>query len=221
MQVTVLYFAGIREAIGHRSDVIKLEDGSSVQDVLAWLQQTYPKAYAHALRARTAVDQDFVSPDFLLTEGAEVAFIPPVSGGIGTKAKLTHEPIEPHAAETLLSTQGAGAIIHFTGAVRPTSKKGRDVETLDYEAYEPMAKKKLEQCLSEACAAYEVLDAAIIHRLGHLTLGEVAVSIAVASKHRKDGFLATQFIIDRLKAIVPIWKKETGPDGAEWVSEGA
>lgn len=221
MKVTLLYFAGIREAVGRKSEQIELDCGDTVQTVLDWLKANRPAAYRLTPHARIAVNQEFVDTNFELTEASEIALLPPVSGGSGTKARLSHDVISPHAAEELLDTTGAGAVIHFTGVVRPTSKKGRRVDTLDYEAYEPMAIKKLEQCLHEACAAHKILDAVVVHRLGHLTLGEIAVSIAVAAKHRQEGFLATQHIIDRLKEIVPIWKKETGPDGTEWVSEGA
>ena len=221
MKITLLYFAGIREARGQKSDLLTLNSDATVQTVLDWLKSNHPEAYAISRHARVAVNHEFVTADFKLSESSEIALIPPVSGGSGTKARLSHEPIAADEAKHLLNVEGAGAIIYFTGTVRPTSKQGRLVETLDYEAYEPMALKKLNQCLRESCAAHEVIDAAVVHRLGHLAIGEVAVSIAVASKHRKEGFLATQSIIDRLKEIVPIWKKETGPDGAEWVSEGA
>jgi len=92
---------------------------------------------------------------------------------------------------------------------------------LDYEAYEAMAVEKLQQCLDEAAGQWKLIDLAVVHRLGHLVLGEVAVSIAVSSAHRAEAFDACRYVIDRIKEIVPIWKKETGPDGVEWVSEGA
>ena len=114
-----------------------------------------------------------------------------------------------------------GAVATFAGVVRPTSKTGRSVTELDYEAYEAMAVEKLQQCLDEAAARWTLIDLAVVHRLGHLVLGDVAVSIAVSSAHRAEAFEACRYVIDRIKEIVPIWKKETGPDGVEWVSEGA
>ena len=194
---------------------------TTVEDVRSSLMTRYPNLAALLPHMRVAVDEEFVPYDTVLQSSCEVAFIPPVSGGSGHRAALTHEPILANAAFTMIDSTGAGAIITFTGIVRPTSKQGRDVDYLDYEAYESMAKKKMEQCIAEAAASFEILDAAVVHRLGHLKLKEVAVSITVASKHRKEGFAAAQYIIDRLKEIVPIWKKETGPDGVEWVSEGA
>ena len=221
MKVTLLYFASVREATGCASETIEQDEGASVQTVKQWLQSRYPSLNTLLMTMRIAIDEEFVSDEAQLTDGCQIAFIPPVSGGIGCRAALTHQPITNDAAQRMLSTQGAGAVITFTGIVRPTSKQGRQVDALDYEAYESMALKKLEQCVNEACAQSNILDAAIVHRLGHLTLGEIAVSVTVASKHRKEAFEAAQYIIDRLKEIVPIWKRETGPDGVEWVSEGA
>ncbi|MFT5429864.1 MAG: molybdopterin converting factor subunit 1 [Myxococcota bacterium] len=221
MQVRILYFAGCREAAGRSDDTVALPDGSTVAEALAWVMAERPAVTGYLKVARIAVNRDFCEPDQPLKNGDEIVLIPPVSGGGGVRAALSHDPIEPDAATTLIDTSRAGSIITFSGVVRPTSKQGRAVTTLFYEAYEPMAVEKLEQCLTEAGERWPLLDAAIVHRLGQLKLGEVAVSIGVSTKHRKEGFAATEYIIDRLKEIVPIWKKETGPDGSEWVSEGA
>lgn len=202
-------------------ETLELPEGAGVDTALDVLKQLRP-AVAHLLpTVRVAVNQEFVDADTRLSDGDELVLVPPVSGGSGARALLRHEPIERNAAESLITLEGAGAIVTFAGVVRPTSKKGRDVTDLFYEAHEPMAIAKLEQCLTEAGEKWPVLDSAVIHRLGSLTLGEVAVSISVVTAHRKEGFAACGYVIDRIKEIVPIWKKETGPDGAEWVSEGA
>ena len=221
MEITVLYFAGCRDITGRARETLELGDGSCVRDALASIRARYPALAARLPVTRVAVNEEFTTEDTALAEGDELVLIPPVSGGSGTRAVLCHEPIDREAATALLETGGAGAIITFAGTVRPTAKTGRAVTHLDYEAYEGMALKKMEICLAEAAQRWPLLDAAVVHRLGHLTLGEVAVSIAVCSKHRKEAFEACAYIIDRLKQIVPIWKKETGPDGEEWVSEGA
>ena len=198
-----------------------MDEGATGADALRWIQTQYPACARFLPSARVAVNQEFVSLDTLLSEGDELAVIPPVSGGSGKRALLTHEAIAADAAAQLIQAEGAGAVATFTGIVRPTSKSGRSVTALEYEAYEEMALSKLQQCLDEAAQEWTLLDLAVVHRLGLLTVGEVAVSIAVSSAHRDDAFQACRFVIDRVKEIVPIWKKETGPDGIEWVSEGA
>ena len=221
MQVHIIYFASVRDALGRGRDVVSLEEGATVAALVSWLERERSKAAYLLPTVRVAVNREFVRSDHVLNDGDELVLVPPISGGSGSRVALTHEPIAPGLASTMISEAGAGAISSFTGVVRPTSKGGRDVSDLFYEAYEPMALEKLQLCLDEAAAKWTVIDAAVVHRLGTLTLGEVAVSIAVSSAHRKEAIRAVEYIIDRIKEIVPIWKKETGPDGSEWVSEGA
>jgi molybdopterin synthase catalytic subunit len=222
MQIRFIYFAGCREAVGRTSDDVDLPEGSSLEGAIAWLRENRPSITPLLQSARIAVNAEFAYPEQLLKNGDELVVIPPVSGGLGTRAVLTQESLERESATRLLSVTGAGAVITFAGVVRPTSKyREGAVSDLYYEAYSAMAIRTLEQCLREAGERWVILDAAVIHRLGALTLGEVAVSIAVASAHRAEAFAACAYIIDRIKEIVPIWKKETGPDGSAWVSEGA
>ena len=221
MEVTFRYFAACREAVGRSDERVQLDEGATGADALQWIRTQYPACARFLTSARVAVNQEFVSLDTVLGDGDELAVIPPVSGGSGKRALLTHEAIATDVATQLIQPEGAGAVATFTGIVRSTSKAGRAVTDLEYEAYEEMALAKLQQCLDEAAQGWTLLDLAVVHRLGPLTVGEVAVSIAVSSAHRDDAFQACRFIIDRIKEIVPIWKKETGPDGVEWVSEGA
>jgi molybdopterin synthase catalytic subunit len=111
---------------------------------------------------------------------------------------------------------GSGGLVTFIGSVRDISE-GKRVEFLEYEAYEPMALARLQQVVDEAAARWPVQAMAIQHRVGRLEIGEDAVIIAVACPHRAEAFAACEYAIDRLKEIVPIWKKEHGEDGAVWV----
>lgn len=111
---------------------------------------------------------------------------------------------------------GSGGVVTFIGSVRDLSE-GKRVTHLEYEAYEPMALEKLEQVVREAEARWPIQSLAIQHRLGRLGIGDDAVVVAVACAHRDAAFAACQYVIDRLKEIVPIWKKEFGEDGAMWV----
>jgi len=221
MELTFRYFAACREATGLGEETVELPAGATVSEALAWIADHHPACARYLTTARAAVNREFVAETVVLTDGDEVAIIPPVSGGSGVRVQLSHEPIAQDAALQLIAQDGAGAVATFAGVVRPTSKTGRSVTELDYEAYEAMAVEKLQQCLDEAAARWTLIDLAVVHRLGHLVLGDVAVSIAVSSAHRAEAFDACRYVIDRIKEIVPIWKKETGPDGVEWVSEGA
>ena len=220
MNLRLLFFASCRERVGATTGTLDLPAGATVADAVARIGETWPALSRLLPAVRVAVNREFASPSQPLAEGDELALIPPVSGGAG-RAALSHEPVAPDAANALIDGDRSGAIVTFTGVVRPTSKSGRAVTRLEYEAYEPMALAKLEQCLAEARERWPVQDAAVVHRLGALGLGDVAVSIAVAAGHRGEAFAACAYVIDRVKQIVPIWKKETGPDGSEWVSEGA
>src|SRR5579884_1656801 len=130
--------------------------------------------------------------------------------------ELRHDRIS--AEECTDAVRGArnGGIVTFVGCVRDFSE-GKQVEHLEYEAYEPMALSKLRQVADEAAERWPVQGIAIQHRLGRLEIGDDAVVIAVACPHRAEAFEACRYVIDRIKEVVPIWKKEHGPDGALWL----
>lgn len=134
--------------------------------------------------------------------------------------QLTQTPIDFSAlTESVRSTQ-AGAVVLFLGTVREMTQ-GRQTVTLDYDAYPEMAEAKLKELEAEARARWPVVEAGIVHRLGHLELGDVSVAVAVSCPHRHQAFDAGRFLIDRLKEVVPIWKKENWSDGStEWVHPG-
>ena len=131
--------------------------------------------------------------------------------------RITPERIEPEAVRSLVEHDGAGAIVLFHGVVRNRALSGRQVTHLDYEAYPEMAEEKMSEIGREIKERYDVKQVAIVHRVGRLALGEASVVIAVSSARRRSAFEASEYAIDRLKEIVPIWKKEIGPDGQSWV----
>ncbi len=130
--------------------------------------------------------------------------------------ELTYGPLSHERCLTAVRGPGSGGLVTFIGSVRDISE-GKRVTYLEYEAYEPMALAKLEQVVDEARERWPVQELAIQHRLGHLDIGEDAVIVAVACAHRGAAFAACQYVIDRLKEIVPIWKKEFGEGGEVWV----
>ncbi|MCH9655414.1 MAG: molybdenum cofactor biosynthesis protein MoaE, partial [Planctomycetes bacterium] len=129
---------------------------------------------------------------------------------------ITDKPIDYAAVTERVRSNECGAVVLFMGTVREMTA-GRQTVALDYEAYPGMAQQMLQQLISEARAKWPVHAVAIEHRVGHLALGEISVAIAVSSPHRAQAFEAGRFLIDRLKEIVPIWKKENWSDGtSEW-----
>jgi molybdopterin synthase catalytic subunit len=131
--------------------------------------------------------------------------------------RITTERIDPEAVRSLVEHDGAGAIVLFHGVVRNRALSGRQVTHLDYEVYPEMAEEKMSEIGREIKERYDVKQVAIVHRVGRLALGEASVVIAVSSARRRSAFEASEYAIDRLKEIVPIWKKEIGPDGQSWV----
>ncbi|MFN0055158.1 MAG: molybdenum cofactor biosynthesis protein MoaE [Planctomycetales bacterium] len=134
--------------------------------------------------------------------------------------QLTQEPIDYTALTEAVRSPQAGAVVLFLGTVRELTG-GRQTVALDYEAYPPMAQAKLEELAAQARDRWPIISVAIVHRLGHLELGDVSVAVAVSTPHRREAFEAGQYLIDRLKEVVPIWKKENWADGATaWVHPG-
>jgi molybdopterin synthase catalytic subunit len=131
--------------------------------------------------------------------------------------KITGEEIELGDVIRAVEAGDAGAIVHFLGVVR-NNTEGREVSYLEYEAYPPMAEKKMAEIAQEIHEKWGLDRVAMIHRVGRLEIGEVSVAVAVASPHRKDAFEACHYAMNRLKQIVPIWKREVWTDGEEeWV----
>ena len=136
---------------------------------------------------------------------------------------ITSDPLNPQEVTDLVSKGSNGAVITFLGTTRDFSE-GRDVLYLEYEAYQPMAENMLRQIVEEVRERWGIEDMAVAHRIGRLEVGEISLVVALASPHRKEAFEASQYAMDRIKTIVPIWKKEVFQGGEAWVGgeeEGA
>ncbi len=129
--------------------------------------------------------------------------------------EISETPIDVGAVTAAVSHPGAGAVVSFLGTVRDHDDAGR-VVALEYEAYPEMAVSQFQQIVREVSERWEVKRVAIVHRVGRLEVGEVAVAIAVSAAHRAEAFDACRYVIDRTKEIVPIWKKELYPHGSKW-----
>jgi molybdopterin synthase catalytic subunit len=131
--------------------------------------------------------------------------------------RLTTDPIDHFALTEQVRRPDCGGVVTFLGTVRDLTD-GKMTAALDYEAYPGMAEKKLAEIEQEARARWPVGEIVLVHRLGHLKVGEVSVAVAVSCPHRAEAFEACRYAIDRLKEVVPIWKKENWADGStEWV----
>jgi molybdopterin synthase catalytic subunit len=182
-----------------------------------------------------AVNHSYAPPNRVLADGDEVALIPPVSGGSGEGARaglphpctprpyeITTQPISLDDVAARVAAAERGGITVFAGTVRGITRPGQvdalQTDYLEYEAYPEMAEASLAQIAAEAQARWPDVGAiAVVHRVGRLEVGDVSIAIAVAAAHRANTFDACHYIIDRIKQVAPIWKKEVGPDGASWV----
>ena len=129
---------------------------------------------------------------------------------------LTDQPIDASALVKSVMRRCDGAYVLFEGVVRD-HHEGKAVESIFYDAYRPMAEKEIDSILREVQAQFPDVALAVVHRLGHLVVGDASIAIVAASPHRAESFAACRLVIDRIKETVPIWKKERGPDGEEWV----
>lgn len=217
MQVTVKLFARLREVVGNGQLVRELEEGATLDDLLQELYAQFPDLRELATRTFIALNHQLATPSSPLHDGDEVALFPPVSGGTDYVG-ITRDPLDIEPIICKAIRPDTGAVVTFVGNVRNVSR-GREVLYLEYEAYEPMALNMLRQIVSEIHMRWpRVAEVAIVQRIGRLEVGDIAVVIAVSSGHRDDGcFEACRYAIERLKQIVPIWKKEVGPNGAMWI----
>jgi molybdopterin synthase catalytic subunit/molybdopterin converting factor small subunit len=212
VQITVRLFAGLRELAGTGRLELELPDSASVGDVWPALELG-----AEPAGLLYAVNRAYAERETELSEGDEVALIPPVSGGA---FRLTEGPVNLTAVVVEVVDERAGAIATFLGTVRAQSR-GREVIALEYEAYEEMAEDVMAQIATEVNERYDLCKVAISHRVGRVEVGETSVAIAVSARHRHDALAACKDVIDTLKERVPLWKKELYEDGEEWIGRGS
>ncbi len=229
MQIQVLFFGLLRDVAGRSSDSIELPEGARVESAFAHYAALYPKLRELRQSIVPARNQEFCDPATELSDGDELAFLPPVSGGsdaasfthviedeAGHFFALTREPINAKGLIARLQRPEDGAVVDFEGVVR-NNTKGRATLYLDYECYEDMAIKMMAQLGREIAAAHPMGRIGMIHRLGRMEIGEASVVVVATSPHRKPAFDAALEGINRLKKTVPIWKKEYFADGEVWV----
>ena len=215
MRINVRLFASYRERAGRSEVELEVPAGATVGRLTDDVNRRFPGLTENPDSLVVAVNREYQDHLYELRDGDEVALIPPVSGGAGS-IEVTCEPLDPDAITSQVRLPSNGAVLTFLGTTRAQTGD-RTVLHLEYEAYEPMASDKLAEIATEIRDRWEVEDVAIAHRLGRLEIEDVSLVVAVASPHRKDAFEACQYSVDRIKEIVPIWKKEYFEGGEVWV----
>ena len=221
MQVRVLFFGSVREMLGRSSDILSLPDGTSLSELLDRYTAEKPELHRFLPSLALSVNQEYATTDLRLGDQDEVALLPPVSGGAsfdatyGSTCLIVRNKIDVPGFVEMLKKPEDGAVVVFEGIVRNHSR-GRKTLHLEYEAYEEMALKQMNELVAVARDKFSIDQARIVHRLGTMEIGETSVLIVVTSAHRAAAFDACRYLIDTLKKTVPIWKKEFFADGAVW-----
>jgi molybdopterin converting factor subunit 1 len=216
MMIRVLFFGLTHDLTGFDEERVELPEGGRLADLWRRYELRFPKLAEMLPSLVTAVNQEIAEASQPLSDGDEVAFLPPVSGGAPEDfCRITREFIPTQDLANELKAPEDGGVVVFEGIVRNHSR-GRKTLYLEYEAYEPMALGKMKEIARVLKEEFAVNRVGMIHRVGRLEIGETSVAIIVTSAHRRAAFEACQFAIDRLKQIVPVWKKEFFEDGAVW-----
>ena len=221
MNIRVRLFAGMRERMKKNELALSLSESMDVAGLQAHLAAEYPALNLEKQRFTVTVNRVYARPEQVLHEGDEVALIPPVSGGSasgGAKLfEIVEGPISLDEVAARVIAPELGGVTVFAGTVRGVTGAQR-TDYLEYEAYPEMAEASFASIAAEARNRWPDINAiAVVHRVGRLEIGDVSIVIAVAAAHRAATFEACHYIIDRIKQVSPIWKKEVGPDGAMWV----
>jgi MoaE-MoaD fusion protein len=202
---------------GLREDSIEVPDGGLAASVFAHYSARFPRLGEMSKSIVLAVNQKFCAPSAPLSDGDELAFLPPVSGGSDEHFfALTRDSIDASALARRILKGEDGALVTFEGVTRDNTK-GRATRYLEYECYEPMALKTMAEIGDAIVRSFEITRMAMVHRLGRVEVGETSVVVIATAPHRRPAFEAALEGINRLKRLVPVWKKEYFVDGEVWV----
>jgi MoaE-MoaD fusion protein len=216
VEITVRLFAVLREHAGTRELKLDVREGATVADAIGMLRAGALAGLPERACFVTALDREYVDEDEPLSAGAELALVPPVSGGAATgeavrKVALTEQPIDVEGARLLVGDPRCGATVVFTGTTR-------EVPSLEYEAYEEMALQTMSRLADEAVRRHGLVAVAVEHRTGAVALGEPSIVVAASAPHRQEAFDGARFLLDQVKASAPIWKREHPEEGPpRWV----
>jgi molybdopterin synthase catalytic subunit len=224
VKIALLAFASASDILGTGSTELELPPRTTLAELKTLLEERHPPLVKLWSRLAIAVNGDLRPDTTALADGDEVALLPPVSGGSGDGpgselAVLTDDALDPIAVARRVADPSCGAVVVFAGTVRE-SHRGRRVERITYSAYRAMADARLREISRRLELRYPGARVAIVHRLGSIAVGEPSVVIAVASPHREAAYAASREALERLKAEVPIWKREHYAGGeSSWREE--
>ena len=220
MSIVVRYFAGVRDLAGCDHESIEIQsDEVSTELFLSLLAEKHPLLRGYVQRLHLAVNGEFAPANAVIRSGDEVDVLPPVAGGSAVAvAEVFDTPLSIDKAYVAVAHAGAGGIAIFIGTVRDNAD-GKSISRLDYESHRELAKKEMQRILIQIESELPGVRLVAHHRVGELSIGDLAVVVAASAPHRVDAFSACRFAIDRIKETVPIWKKEWDADGeAIWVN---
>lgn len=214
MNIHTRLYASYREQAGRSHVDVVITDGGTVAELITQLMTDIPALSPSFKPHLIAVNDEFANPQYPLSEGDEVALYPPVSGGVDVR--VVDNAVDAREMADTVRRDFNGAIVTFEGTTR-NETNGKSVLHLEYETDERMATKVLAQILEETTSRFGVTSMAARHRVGRLEIGDVSLVVAAAAPHRLEAFLATQYAVDRIKHIVPVWKKEFFENGSVWI----
>jgi len=221
LDIHIRLFAGISELVGETEWNAHVPENANIETIRTLLIDRWPALKGHIDVCFFAINEQYATLEKKVCSGDRVAIIPPVSGGSPLAKQeerflITTEPLSADAVLRLVANPATGAVLTFVGTVREFTAGKRTVY-LSYQAYEQMAIQLMRQIGAEIEQQWPGASVAIAHRIGELAIEELSVVIAVATPHRPAAFEAGRYAIERLKQIVPIWKKEVWEDGSEWI----
>lgn len=217
MKIEVVYFAAARELVGMSSEELTLQDALTVKDLVRHLAERHLRLAPFVARMRLAINDEIVSDAARVQDGDHVALLPPVAGG-SALAEVRESPLSVDELLDAVRDPSAGAIALFLGVVRDHAE-GKAVSRLEYEAYTALANKEMRRIIDDLAREHPQTKLAVVHRTGSLAIGDLAVIVAASAPHRAQAFDACRAAIDRIKATVPIWKKEWDEAGnALWIN---
>lgn len=223
LKIKIIFFAKLKEIIGKTEIEVELASGANVVDLKKKLLEMFPGLQDFSDIMLVSINQNFAFDYDVIPEGAEIALFPPVSGGMEDKnfVDVIRDDFEFNSLINDVIENQTGAVVMFTGVIRgETNNPEHPITTgLEYEAYVPMAKAKMLQIAEEIRSKWpSIQKIVIIQRIGYMNAGTPTIVVLCSSAHRNTGvFDAAKYGIDRVKEVVPIWKKEIGPDGETWI----
>jgi molybdopterin synthase catalytic subunit len=220
----IIFFAKLKDIVGKTEVEFELQDGSKVADLKKEVLLKFPNLQDYVDIMIVSINQKFAFDDDLIPANSEIALFPPVSGGAMDEkdfVDVINNDFEFNSLINDVIEKQTGAVVMFTGVIRgETNDPEHPITTgLEYEAYVPMAKAKMLQIAEETRSRWpSIQKIVIIQRIGYMDAGTPTIVVICSAAHRNTGvFDAAKYGIDRVKEVVPIWKKEIGPDGQSWI----